>query len=381
MQRYLNQTNLKNTGNRNTIFEIMRLTAMFMIVFEHCLLSTALYSSTPLSHLDNISWLLEAFTICAVNLFFLISGYFLKSNQFRISRLLKIWIRVIFYSLSIYLTAVWIGVETISIKALIAYTCPVTFKQYWFMQTYIVLFLVSPFIAVMLEHLKERQHLALCIILLIFFSLHQTFIPVSRTLDTTQGYGFLWGGTLIIIGNFLWKYGRTYLEKINLFLCLAGYITVACGIFLSNYLIVRFHIAQGLTSRTNFYAYNSISVFLESLFLFCFFIKLSSIYRDCHNRFVNWIAKSSLAVYLISSHPILLYPLWSDIWRTQCLLWMPVVYFGAAVFETLVVFALCILIDKFCCFLCHLLKIEAVLRKLNKMNMNHIFNNKNNCRI
>ena len=69
---------------RNSSFELMRLLAMYMIVFEHCLLATAFDSVEPLSLADNVIWLLEAFTICAVDLFFLLTGYFMKSGNFRL---------------------------------------------------------------------------------------------------------------------------------------------------------------------------------------------------------------------------------------------------------------------------------------------------------
>ena len=53
------------------------------------------------------------------------------------------------------------------------------------------------------------------------------------------------------------------------------YSIIAIAVFVSNYLIVKFDIAQGVTSHGNFYAYNSVTIFLESLFLFGFFVKLS----------------------------------------------------------------------------------------------------------
>ena len=326
---------------RNSAFEGMRLLAMFMIVLEHCLLVTT-SDCAPLSAMDNVSWFLESFTICAVNLFFLLTGYFLKSSDSR--KYPGIWGKTIFYSLGIYLLAVILGREGFSVKNLVYYAFPVLMKPYWFMQTYIVLSLLLPYLATLLDHLTERRHLALCGILLVFFSLHQTFIPVAKTLDGTQGYGIIWAMVMVIIGNYLKRYGAKYIQRIPSAVYLLGYVLLACCLFLSNYLIVKFDIAQGVTSRGNFYAYNSISVFAESLCLFCFFARLSK--KSNHSPVINWLAASSLAVYLIGSHPLLLAGTWTDILDMSKYRSNMAVFFTVAVLASAVIVCGCILIDR-----------------------------------
>lgn len=357
---------------RNTAFEIMRLMAMFMIVLEHCLGATVLDTGTPLSAIDNTGWFIEAFTVCAVNLFFLLTGYFLKSGGFRLSRWLCIWIKTVFYSAIIYIIAVVTGMETFHTSTFVSYLCPVLLKKYWFMQTYIVLAVVLPFIGIMLERISEKQHLFLCVILLLFFSVHQTFIPVAKTLDATQGYGFIWGSALAIIGNWLNKYGRKYTERIKGALWLFGYFVIACGMWATNWLIVRYDIAQGITSRANFYAYNSISVFAESLCLFCFFIYLSE--KNRRNRIVNWWASSVMSVYLISAHPIYIWLLWTDIFKVQIFMEKPAIYMGVIMFLSLAVMAVCILLDKLVCCLFKFAGLDSALRNLDNTKLNRLLN-------
>lgn len=327
---------------RNSTFEFVRLLAMFMIVFEHAMLATSLHTENILSVIDNTSWFLEAFTICAVNLFFLLTGYFATDNHTDFRRIGKIWGKTIFYSVMIYLIAFACGRDSFSVKTFVSYLCPVTFKKYWFMQVYIVLALLSPFIIRMLNTLTKREHQRLIVVLALFFSIHQTFIPVRYTLDQTQGYGIIWATVMLIIGNYLKKYGSEIFNRTRASFLLLGYSIIATTVFISNYLIVKFEIAQGVTSRGNFYAYNSVTIFLESLLLFGFFVKLS--YRGWTNKVVNWFAGSALAVYLISSHPELLYPLWTDIFRlstNKC-----GIFFMLATIESIATVIVCILIDK-----------------------------------
>lgn len=262
-----------------------------------------------------------------------------------------------FYSLGIYLLMAALGRESFTAKNLLLYAFPVLMKPYWFMQTYLVLCLLLPYLAVLLEHLTERRHLALCGILLLFFSLHQTFIPVAKTLDTTQGYGIIWAMVLCVVGNYLKRYGGEYVRRIPSAVYLLGYFLIACGLFLSNYLIVRFDIAQGVTSRGNFYAYNAISVFVESLCLFCFFMRLSEKSPRC--PVINWLSTSALAVYLIGSHPLLMTRTWTDILDMSQLASNLPVFFAVAVLASAVVVAACILIDK---------AVTWALRKIQRIN-------------
>jgi hypothetical protein len=253
------------------------------------------------------------------------------------------WGKTIFYSLVIYLLAVAVGADSFTVKKAVSYACPIFTKKYWFMQVYIVLIILSPYIMTAVEQLTMKKHLTLVCILLVFFSLHQTFIPVATTLDSTQGYGIIWAVVLLIVGNFLNKWGGAFIKKIPAAVFLAGYVFIALCMFASNVAIIKFDIAQGVTSRNNFYQYNSISVFAESLCLFCFFVKLSK--KDWSSRIVNKISGSALAVYLISAHPLLISSTWDKIFNMKQFLGNPGVYFVMAALLSVVVMAACIAVD------------------------------------
>lgn len=361
------------TQRRSSVFELVRILAMFMIVFEHCLLATALHDGPPLSFVDNMGWFMEAFTICAVNLFFLLTGYFLRDGNFKVSRIAKIWLRAVFYSAGIYIIGVVTGIAQLD-KSIIFSFLPVLYKQYWFIQTYIVLALIAPFVAKMLDRLEKIQHLILCIILLIFFSAHETVIPVSRTLDTTQGYGIIWGMTLLIMGNFIRKYGRTYIKKIRSIVWIMMYAICACSIFLSNYLIVKYNIAQGVTSRGNFYAYNSLSVCAEGIFLFCFFVSMNERNKSCYSKIINWFSSSAIAIYLISAHPLLISFLWTNIFKMGGALTKPMLYLMLAVVMTIIVMLMCILLDKLLMKITEFMHAGNLWRKLDNSVFNRIMN-------
>lgn len=356
---------LKRENTRNSSFEIMRIVAMFMVVVGHCLMSTGLHDAEPLSACDNTAWLVSAFCICAVNLFFLLTGYFLCERNNRLSKIVSLWGKTVFISISIYLVACITGIMEFGKKELIQFLFPVLFKRYWFIQTYIVLALLLPFLSMLVKNLSDRQHFVLVIILIIFFSLHQTFIPVKYTLNTTQGYGIAWGVILAIVGSLIKKNVEKIKKIMPIGICLGGYILVAIGIFITNWLIVKFDIAQGITSRGNFYAYNSISVFLEALFLFLFFVKMED--RIGSNKVINQIGPSILTVYLISAHPALLTYLWTDIFKLTGVIETSILLYLFLMFVlTGGVIAVCVVIDKILGKFSRLLHLDRLIARVDR---------------
>ena len=73
--------------------EVLRCVAMMMVVVLHYLGKGGLLPdlTAPLSVQDMAAWLLEAFCIVAVNVYMMISGYFLCESSFKLSRLLTLW--------------------------------------------------------------------------------------------------------------------------------------------------------------------------------------------------------------------------------------------------------------------------------------------------
>lgn len=341
---------------RKSNFELLRLLAMFFIVVEHLLFATTLYTQPALSTIDNVSRLIEAFCICAVNIFFLLSGYFLK-EEIKISRLVNLYIRMWIYCVGIYLIFCAVGYTTFNIGNLVKHILPITFNQYWFMQTYFLLALLGPYISKMLNSLNKKEHLILVLILLVFFSLHQTISETNNTLDKTQGYGIIWGIVLVVVGNYIKKYGDQFINKINMKWFLISYIIISVLIFLSNYLIVKYNIAQGIDSRNKFYNYNSLTVFAQSVSLLCIFIKINM----KQNKLINRLSKNVISGYLILSQVELTNFLWDKFRNFNSYPSSMFLYTSILLAISLVILLICIVIDKFLIKLMRLKKLDNLL--------------------
>ena len=107
-----------------------------------------------------LAWLLESFCIVAVNVYMLISGYFLSVSSFRPSRLVQLWLQVWSYSIAIGLLGALTGVmeETaFDTHFLLTLLFPISMDHYWFLTAYFFLYLLLPFLGTAVRHMTKRQ--------------------------------------------------------------------------------------------------------------------------------------------------------------------------------------------------------------------------------
>ena len=122
--------------------EVLRCVAMMMVVVLHYLGKGGLLPdlTAPLSVQDMVAWLLEAFCIVAVNVYMMISGYFLCESSFKLSRLLTLWLQLWLYSVGIGVLAAVTGIvpaAEVSTHYYLTLLFPVTMGHYWFLTAYV----------------------------------------------------------------------------------------------------------------------------------------------------------------------------------------------------------------------------------------------------
>ena len=154
---------------REPNFEVMRTVAMFFIVVYHCLTHGVgdgygfrVSNPTTLSNLMFSDFLL-VFSSIAVNLYVMVSGYFLVDLNFKMSRMVRTWTYACFYSFVITLLFMSLQIEPFSIVALGKSFFPISTDAYWFVTQYIGLLILSPFLAILVKQLSYKQYLWLLI--------------------------------------------------------------------------------------------------------------------------------------------------------------------------------------------------------------------------
>lgn len=278
-------TKYKGGGNlRLSNFEALRLLCMLMVLNLH--------SFSGYSHGNGIWQALDFFrestSICAVDCFLLISGYF--GIKWKFKSLFNLVFQLFYYSVGIYLAVVGMGIVNWNIKDfMMRFAC--LFTDSWkFAITYVLLWFCAPPLNALAEKLSSRD---LFLYIIVFF-LVINFISIPQHALFTYALVYL-------IGRLLKKIS---VEKSRI---PAGkaYLITTFFIFALTYFLV-FKTLQ-ITSAVRFtswpigflaFDYAAPLVILQAIFLFIFFARLTF-----QSKFINWCAASCFAIFLIHMHP------------------------------------------------------------------------------
>lgn len=145
---------------RNTSFELMRILSMLMVCAFHWQLHgfNDSISRSELCINQVISFIFGSWGILGVNLFFLLSFYFLiKKDAANYVKIIGLIIKVSLWGTSIYVIGILIGATEFSFVEFIKSILGVLAYQYWFIAVYIVIAILSPIINQLLRSLAIRE--------------------------------------------------------------------------------------------------------------------------------------------------------------------------------------------------------------------------------
>ena len=156
---------MQKKSARNSNIELLRILSMLMIVAHHYAVFGFYAEDLAFSRNKIFVDLFGMGPRVGVDLFVLISGYFLVSARFRLRKLLIFMGSVWFYSLGMLAVFALTGLARIGAAELRGALLPLLTGQYWFASYYALLLLFSPFLNAMLGALDRRRHLLLCLLL------------------------------------------------------------------------------------------------------------------------------------------------------------------------------------------------------------------------
>lgn len=197
--------------------EMLRLLAMMMVVSLHYLAKGELLEKLtgPLSAKGHLAWILESFSIAAVDVYVLISGYFLVETGFRCKRVISLVLQVMFYTCLLPILLVVTGilpVGEITFYNILQCIFPTNMLHYWFVSAYVLMFLFTPVLNAAVHGMGKKQLQMAIVILLIMESLSKTVIPVRLELDNL-GYDAYWFMVVYLIAAYIRLYGIPFLER------------------------------------------------------------------------------------------------------------------------------------------------------------------------
>lgn len=332
---------------RNISLDILRIISMLMVVMLHATLYGI--DEMNLSHIEGGGiCILRGFSIVAVNVFVLTTGYFMNSQQICYKRLIRLWLQVETYSVGIYLILCMIPSAGVTFrwKRLIGQACPILSYQYWFFAQYFLLYLLAPVLNRLLNGVKKTELEKIIFLLCCIFAVIPTMNIWGDSFAIRNGYGIIWFCVLYLIGAWFRRffpsydtkkyglYGMTLYVVMSILLAILKYFSEGRGD----------EIIKSLLTRMSS-SYNSPMVLMASIFLFSFFCSRRIVLTGKAKQLVVKTAKYSFGVYLLHEHGTFRLILWNNIINLKEVSSVPALFFIKMIFSVFAIFIVSCLIE------------------------------------
>ena len=265
---------------------------------------------------------IESLSVICVNSFLIISGWF--GIRLKFKSIWKLYLLLVFIYVPFYLCEC-IALKQFSLPALINNLLVFTRESY-FIQCYTVLMLLSPLINSFFEK-YGRKSLILVLALWAIEALMENILG-NESLGINSGYSLVHFVLMYMLARTAFLY-KDKIVEVKRYRWLIGYFACA-GI------VCLLHLA----GFSHAWDYSNPIVVIEAFCLFFVFL-----YKPFYNKAVNWIASSTLAVYIIhTTNPAYAALVKLDSWLLESLPYLPYLlsYLGICV----IVFMISILYDK-----------------------------------
>lgn len=315
-------------ANRLSNFELLRIVSMFLIVTHHA----ALHGGYDYSTLTHANFLVISFWAIGgklgVDCFVMISGYFMVTKKVTYRKPLKLWIEVFIYSALIMAIYYILNPKNINANTTLMYLLPVTHNAYWFVTSFIALYLLMPFINKMLINLTNSEYLLMLFIGLIALSILPTLFNIWYFYSD-----LLWFIYIYSVAGYLRLFSVGNRRNRNLYLLA----------FLACYIII--FIIQNTLLKLDFFRVhnvwlsekNSILIFVAAVCIILF----TQNSRPFKKLYINMIADGTFGIYLIHDSNLIRFPLWQDILQIN--------KYGDKVFFPIMLIVASLLVYVVCC--------------------------------
>ncbi|MCR4902112.1 MAG: acyltransferase [Butyrivibrio sp.] len=291
---------------REANFELLRVIAMFMVVILHYLshADVLIKLGTPIGYVNLFATLLESFCIVAVNVWVLISGYFLSTSGFHLKRIIQLICEVLFYTVTVSIVMQIAGTYSMGrsdgFYKIAQYCFPIASEHYWFATSYVFMYILSPVLNSGVRKLSRWQLKVVIMGLLLWFCFIKSIIPVNFVTDD-MGYGLNWFIVLYLIAAYIRKYDVRIMSNGKQSSLL--YFVSVVLIFVIELAVYKYN---SITGGFNYYFdvpfhYNYILCLTGALGIFSSFR-----YLKIRNRVISniscFLAPMTFGVYLLHEH-------------------------------------------------------------------------------
>lgn len=285
---------------------------MFLIILGHAIVhGQVIESLTPWSINFYLVHAMRAFLSVHVDCFVMLSGYFLCTHVFRLKKVFSLWIQAFFWSVLLYLLLCAVGIVPFQWISLGKACLPFTQRRYWFVTTYLLMYLLMPLLNAAIRVMSQRQYATFLMAFFVaYIALQNVFFWNDFTsVDETAPLLFVF---LYLLAAYFRLYPPQRTRK-EYFLCYAVLcLFAAAWKMVIPELTVR--VFGRVVGENIFLKNNSVIVILAAACLFRLFegLHISSWYVQ---QTVALLSQLTFGVYLIHDQPEVRELLWRQLVR------------------------------------------------------------------
>ena len=284
--------NILKGGNRDSNMELLRIVCMLFIVMHHFI--TEILVPDLYRH-DVAQWdgyrsglyLLNNLLFVGVNVFVLISGYY--GIKAKVRGFANLYFQCAFYGLLAYLIHLYVDNASIGLSVINNSLLVFSHCQWWFIGSYIGLYLLSPLVNKGLSLMSIKEHLGV-ILIMTFLEIGLGF--VWGTGCEPAGYGVLHMIYIYIIGGYIRRRVDLYALRNQRWTLIGVY--VGSIVLMTGFILMNTYLWHSDAAILRPWVYNNPLLIIASIAFFMLFGTF-----QFRNNWVNFYASSVLAAYLL----------------------------------------------------------------------------------
>ena len=333
-----------STKQRLSNLELLRILAMLFIVAHHSVVNSGIAEQFDIFHITPNTIFLQLWGMwgkTAINVFVLITGYFMCTSKLTWQRVAKIYLEAKFYKVIFFVVFLVAGYEKISLKSIfdLCFGYLRTINA-GFVGSFLVLYLLIPFMNAWIEKLG-RDLWKLVGLFLTIFTVTSTFFFNSNVFH----YVF-WYMTLYLTAAWFRLYPSKWTndKKITGILFAVSVILAYCSVLAINFLVDFLHMDRSWMFSYYFVSdSNKFFAFLVGTSAFLFFKNITI----KQSKIINLVSSTTFGVLCIHANSDAMRQwLWRDLLHVpQMYHWNFVILIIANIAMTVGIFAVCSLID------------------------------------
>ncbi len=281
---------------RESNLEILRIIAMLSIIAHHFVVNSGIQSMYDYSNITCNMVFLQLWGMwgkTAINVFVLITGYFMCTSKLTWQRFSKMYFQAKFYKIIFFLIFVFAGYQTITAKSLFMLLFGYLYSAgNGFTGSFFAFYLFIPFLNALIEKLDKAGLQKLLMLMLLYFTVASTFFFNSSFFCEP-----FWYMTLYCLAAYIRLYPNQWTESRKV----AGiWLIVSVCLAYASVLIVDFvGMRIGFSSFYHMVAdSNKLLAVAVGVSIFLFF-KNSKIK---YSKFINAVASTTFGVLLIHAN-------------------------------------------------------------------------------